>query len=129
MTISRRDRKSLAASCLALWLLAFGIGVADGCIALPAGHALETSLPINSHGEAGDDGDGDVGCTPSCADGAPPAGDLLSLHGLFGSPALIVQTRTDNLFSLLPGRAVIARHRGLFCSGVPPTLGSVRLIL
>ena len=128
MTIARRNRKRLAASCLAVWLFAFAIGVAHACGMLPAAHALEISHSLAHHGGA-DGGDEDVGCDKSCADGAPPAGKLPSLQGFFATQVFVVQTWTDSLLPSIAVRAKAANRGGGFYSGAPPALSHVRLTL
>jgi len=128
MTIPRRNRKRIAASCLGVWLFAFTIGVAHACGMLPAAHALEMSHSLVQRGEA-DDGDEDVGCDKACVDGAPPAAELRSLQGFFATQAFVVQTWTDSLVSSIAVRAKAANRGGGFYSGAPPPRTHVRLTL
>ena len=123
----RRNRKSLAVCCLGLWSFAFVVGVAHACSSVPAAHELETLQPSASHGQT-DDGDDIVGCNKSCLDGAPLA-DLPSMHGFFGTQALIVQTRTDTLAPSIAVRGEAANHRSLVRLSAPPRLRNLRLTL
>jgi len=128
MTILYRNRKRIAASCRGVWLLAFAIGVAHACGMLPAAHTLEISHSIAHHGET-DDGDEDVGCDKSCAEGAPPAGKLSSLQGFFATQVFVVQTWTDSPLPSIAARARAASHDGHFCSGALRRLPHLRLTL
>jgi len=128
MTILHRNRKRIAASCLAVWLFTFAIGVAHACGMLPAAHTLEISHSLAHHGGA-DGGDEDVGCDKSCADGAPPAGKLPSLQGFFATQVFVVQTWTDSLLPSIAVRTKAEKHGGLFHSGAPPRLPHLRLTL
>lgn len=128
MAILRRNRKGVAATCLVIWLSAFAIGVAAGCALLPAAHAFEMSHSPASHSGA-DNGDNDVGCGTSCADGLPLPAQPASVHGFFTAHVFIVQTWTDTLLPSVVVRAEAANHGGPFHSGVPPRLRYHRLTL
>lgn len=122
----RRNRKSLAACCLAVWLFAFVVGVAHACSLLPAAHD-ETSQSSLSQGQT-DDGGEVVGCNKSCLDGVPLA-KLPSMHGFLATQAFIVQSRTDILAPSAAVRGEAGNHRGLAHSGTPPLLRNLRLTL
>ena len=128
MKTLRRNRKSAAEFCLAIWLFAFAIGVAGGCNLLPAAHAFDMSQSPISQDQT-DDGDEHVGCGISCVDGLPLSAPLAWVQGLFSAHALIVQTWTDTLSPLPWVRAEAARNSGVYHSGVPPRLRYLRLTL
>jgi hypothetical protein len=129
MTLLRRNRKALAASCLTVWLFSFAVGVAHACGVLPAepGHAKVAFTPHVPEEPTGDS-DGDAACAKFCADDLPLVTKLKSVQDQPGGQALVLPPYLE----LLPARiasAPLLPHRPHPPPAIALNTRFVRLVL